>query len=249
MIAPHRIIAWRATILGGILCVVGCSPQESDPIANGRMEATQQGGQDAAKPVANGPTMKMDRELPPRPVPPVGVKDFVARSSRGDAMYPGHFPRAKLRAEEAEKAGAYVRAHPDRSSYLLLWELSDDFPAAYARIPDGTKAAILCDQLAKAETCNDWGTPKYDSMSAKVLLATGRAALPYLKPLLDNRNVLYDQDGRMHFGGENQYRVADFAYRYVSLILGLDPTLDPDPGPQYEKNKQLKQKLESMKAE
>jgi len=122
----------------------------------------------------------------------------------------------------------YVQKNKDYSAYYLLYVLSKHYPKAYSQLSGTDKAAVLCSALQHVVSLDDWSIliPKsvmHDGVCAKLLLEIGTDALPYLKPLLDDAN-----DAPL-FGSQSattsrafQYRRKDFAYRYVSLILGRE---------------------------
>jgi hypothetical protein len=144
------------------------------------------------------------------------------------------------------KAEQYIRSHPDHTSYLLLDEFREYFPEAYSRLSDDTKAAILCRCLAFVHTCNDWGTLEHDNEAGRALLETGRAALPYLRPLLDDRSRIHYEIFKAYTPSEKeQYRRCDFAYRYACLILGQQPIHDAKP---QERDKAIERLRSSLKA-
>jgi HEAT repeat protein len=92
----------------------------------------------------------------------------------------------------------------------------------------------LCDALARQVYLNDWGYldpgGSHDGEAAVALVELGESAL---EPLL---SVLKDERPAPLFGSEPatlsktyKYRRKDFAYRYISLIRGTEPSFDPDP--------------------
>jgi hypothetical protein len=139
-----------------------------------------------------------------------------------------HFSEA-----EVSRAQSYIVSHPDYSSYHLLLSLRSDFSAAYARIPNSTKLAILCDVFKRALTLNDWGDLSgngYEDKAALALLETGLEALPHITPLLDDRTpVSLSGSEERTISVQAKYRRCDYAYRYVCLILGISPKFDFDP--------------------
>ena len=99
-------------------------------------------------------------------------------------------------------------------------------------------------RLAHGRYSNDWGHLQYDSDIARALLQTGPAALPYLRPLLDDRSPFLAM-GSMEAtqSRADQYRRCDFAYRYICLILGSEPEFDRDPENRDKAIERLKAKL------
>jgi hypothetical protein len=161
------------------------------------------------------------------------VQELIDRSRQGLTLDEGGpFPTAS--AADGLAADEYIRSHNDHSSYHLLFCLKRNFPQRYGDLPESLKADILCDYLSHAKHFNDWGylAPKepYDGEAAQALLATGRTALPNLEHLLEDRR------SAPLFGSEEaslynlyQYRRADFAYRYICLLLHFPPAFARSP--------------------
>ena len=129
---------------------------------------------------------------------------------------------------------SYIVAHDDHTAYHLLFALRRHAPNAYRRLPNTTKARVLCDALAHQTYLNDWGYldpgGSHDGEAAQALLELGNDALQPLISLLDD-----SRPARL-FGSEEatiskmyDYRRKDFAYRYVSLLLGWQPAFEADP--------------------
>ncbi len=167
-----------------------------------------------------------------------GMKDGDERSSP-QTVSGGAFTKSKawgkspMSSEEVNDAAKYVQERPDFSSFHLLMALRDQAPGAYSAIPDATKARVLCDALAKETYLNDFGylhpSEPFDGEAARAILAVGRPCLPFLGNLLSNRQKapLFGSEGAT-MSEIYDYRRADFAYRYIVLILGLEPTFAPD---------------------
>ena len=166
------------------------------------------------------------------------LQQAVEDARDGMAFYSGSFVPGSplftgrsLSAEEVEAASSYIKEHPDISSYHLLMILRELSSSTYAGIPDATKAKVLCDALARLREFNDFGhlytdPVSLDGVAAKALLEIGEPALGCLRKLLLNK------DRVRHFGSDGaitssiyEYRRADFAYRYIMLILGRTPVL------------------------
>jgi hypothetical protein len=156
----------------------------------------------------------------------------------------------RLPAYERAAAESYVRRHPDRTSYLLLDELREYFPDAYARLPLDTRAAVLCDALKHHKCCNDWGILSTHDWAnheaARALVETGRAALPHLRPLLDDRSDFhYERFKAYSTSTAEHYRRCDFAHRYACQIMAVRPEYDPDPAVRDKAIEQLKRSLDA----
>jgi hypothetical protein len=160
------------------------------------------------------------------------VRNLVAESIKKEPF--GWSEKNPLLNGDVPEALAYITKHADYTSYHLLTALRKFYPAFYRSVPNEEKSAILCSALRTSTALNDWGqfTPStsVDGQSAKALLETGKVALKYLAPILD------DGSPAILFGSEEAtmsviyaYRRKDFAYRYASLILGNVPVFRADP--------------------
>ena len=180
---------------------------------------------------------------------------LVNRSARGEAFYwqTGQ-EQQPLSTRSAEAAEAHIRLYPDWTSYHVLLVLRQDHPSTYARIPLGTRAAVLCSALAIVRDMNDWGyldeSGSYEGDAGKALLEVGPAALSHLRPLLDDRNAAWLSGSKeATMSGIYQYRRADFAYNYACLILGWPRMFDRDPKERDKEIEQLKVRLDRWLAE
>jgi len=133
--------------------------------------------------------------------------------------------------EEARSISEYIRQHPDYTSYIGLLYLRAKNAEAYRSIDSPIKASVLASALANLKWLNDWGClypSPYDSDSAKELVGLGSAAVDPLIPLLSDKRRAYLGD----FGGSEwssnsnrfEFRICDYAYRYVGRIKNLEPT-------------------------
>jgi hypothetical protein len=111
-----------------------------------------------------------------------------------------------------------------------LFALKDRSEPAFASIPASVRARVLCSALSNLKYLNDWGhlavSPK-EGLAMTALAATGEAALPCLKPLLEDRRPA------PFFGSADatvatQYRRADFAYHAAARILSEKPLFAVD---------------------
>jgi len=161
-----------------------------------------------------------------------GVRGLVKASK---TKHPGEDTDAwatnPLRPGDIPEAMKYIKEHPDYSSYHLLMTLRKYFPIAYGQITSGQKAAILCSNLTTVIAMNDWGdlVPPWDDKAAKALLELGKDALGPLLPVLKNNTA-----ARLNGSDEAtdsivyHFRRKDYAYRYISLILGRRPEFSED---------------------
>ena len=139
-----------------------------------------------------------------------------------------------LSPKELAEADSYIQCHPDFTSYHLLLALRQQSPLAYGKVPDGVKAKILCQALSRLLCLNDFGylepSESYDDVAGRAIIELGAPALPRLVQLLKDKNEapLCGSQPATLFSAF-RYRRADFAYRYIMLILGRRPTFPVDP--------------------
>jgi hypothetical protein len=160
------------------------------------------------------------------------VEAFVLRASRDDLRSLS----GRLRSEHVEQGSRYIRCHRDHSSFHLLCALREEFPGAYASIPNRSKVRIVCSALRHARFSYDWGTmypPDQGSEGegGEQIVEMGRPALAFLLPILDDRtSVTAAATGGMEpLETTYRYRRADYAYRFICLILKRETLFDPDP--------------------
>jgi hypothetical protein len=157
--------------------------------------------------------------------------DLIAESTEGLSLMESKvLGREKLPDDEQKAAVDYILKHPDFTSYHLLFALKDRSEPAFDSIPASTRARVLCSALSNLKYLNDWGhlavSPK-EGLAMRALAATGDAALPCLKPLLEDRRPA------PFFGSADatvaaQYRRADFAYHAAARILNEKPVFAAD---------------------
>lgn len=121
-------------------------------------------------------------------------------------------------------------ARPDATSYHLLLSLRRNAPNAYEQIPPATRAAVLTDALRTLPNLNDFGHlgpgGGYDGPAAKPLIEIGEPAIEPLTALLsDERPAPLMGSEEATLSHDHGYRRSDFAFRYLSEILGRDPQL------------------------
>jgi len=179
------------------------------------------------------------------------LKRGVGQARSGQTFMESSLFDAKLSAEEVGVAKGYVMGHPDVSAYILLMALREHAPGAYAGVPDATKARALCDALASLTALNDFGhlesSESYDDMAGKALIEIGKPALKCLEALLSDKSRarLFGSKGAT-LSSSLQYRRADFAYRYIMLILGRQPAFPADPA---ERDKLIADLQEQLKSD
>lgn len=133
-----------------------------------------------------------------------------------------------------EVATESIRRSPDHRSYLVLLALKSSSPEQYQSLSPTTRASVFCGALANLRFLNDFGyldsSESYDGTSARALLATGDAAIPCLRSLLDDLReapLMGSEEATM--SSSYSYRRADFAYRYLSLLTGREPHFHASP--------------------
>ena len=129
---------------------------------------------------------------------------------------------------------AWLRANPSAEGVLALLALRREAPDAYATIPADTRARILAAAMRDRAALNDFGyideDGGYDREAGHALLELGDAAVEPLAEELDDTHP-----GQLEGSEEATLteiyglRRADFAYRFLTRILGAEPEFDPDP--------------------
>jgi hypothetical protein len=106
-------------------------------------------------------------------------------------------------------------------------------PTAYKEISAKVRASVLCSSLKEQESFDDWMPPHCATVdppavtdSEKALIECGVAAIPHLLPLLDDHTDASDSECEEE--PEYEYRRADYAFRYVSWILKIPYSFQPD---------------------
>jgi len=161
------------------------------------------------------------------------VDRLVSLSKSGNCMATDHVrSKARFTGRELSRALKYVEAHPDCTSYHLVFSLCEYHPREYSKIDPETRAAVLASAMVNLPM-NDWGildpVTTVDRDAAKLFLGLGSHALRQLLPILDNKSPA------PCFGSEigtdsyrEQHRRCDYAYRYGMLLLGQKPRFDRD---------------------
>ena len=163
------------------------------------------------------------------------IEDLVVEAARGlPAMKSETLAAAELTDADRDAAVAYAQAHPDHSAYLVLIALRRHDVEGYRTVPDATKAAILAGALGHLILLNDWGSldpaGSHDGEAAMALLEVGPPAISALLPLLrDDRSAPLFGSEPATLSTSYHYRRKDFAYRYICLLSGREPTFDADP--------------------
>jgi hypothetical protein len=196
----------------------------------------------------NDQDTRLDNITPTISERPHGVEDLVRDAALGKPL----FLAERLGAADLEQAKEYIAAHPDHTSSHLLYAIREHFPDTYATIPEMTKARILCSALARAELSFDWGTlyppdQGTEGVGGEAITELRRHALPFLVPILQDRHAVRAAAGSMTPLEETyQYRRADYAYRYICVILKQAFVFDPDPKARDRHIAELKKKLDAL---
>jgi hypothetical protein len=157
-------------------------------------------------------------------------------------------PNLKFDQHDIQVAKEKIMASSSYDTYHLLFALRRASAADYELIPKHHIAQILCSALEHMNYLNDWGyldiDESVDQEAALALLETGSIVVNCLRPILDNK-----QPAPL-FGTEEatlsaiyQYRRNDFAYRYISLILGKKPIFKKEPNERDREIEKLKNEL------
>jgi hypothetical protein len=146
------------------------------------------------------------------------------------------------------KALKYIIEHPDYQSYHLLLALRYTNPTAYKSIAAEVRAAVLCSTLKEQDCFDDWTppdcaelTPDYATDAEKALIEIGIPAIVYLLPLLDDHSAAVDSEYEEE--PEYEYRRADYVFRYISWILKLPYSFQPEPADRDKDIRALKKRL------
>jgi len=121
----------------------------------------------------------------------------------------------------------YMCSHPDSRSLLVLLTVRRRSPEIYATIPEKVKASILCSALTHMNFGDLFGDicgngPDSDNEAGEALRSTGRSALEFLVPMLNDHLLIGLTGSERWF--DNQYpRRCDYAYRFICLILDRKP--------------------------
>jgi len=179
-----------------------------------------------------------------------GMKERLVAASEAGQVLPEAEDYLNPQFDELEAADAarWIEANPGHSAFHLLMALGRGAPDVYAGIPPAVRAKVLAATLAEHRQLNDFGylapDGSYDGPAAYALVELGDAAIPALRPLLDDHSRAFvsgSEEATMAklYG----YRRADFALRYLQLILGEDTTFDKDPARRDEAIAALREKL------
>jgi hypothetical protein len=162
------------------------------------------------------------------------IAALISDSEAGLDLYASEtFRDQRLDDESARAARAEVEAKPDHTRFHVLMALLRDRPKEAEEISADARARVLTGALASVDYLNDFGwlSPEeaYDAPAAQALLATGQAALPHLRPLLeDNRPAPSRGSEAATMAGQLGYRRSDYAYRYAAILAREEPVFAAD---------------------
>ena len=128
----------------------------------------------------------------------------------------------------------WLRANPTADGILALLALRREAPEAYASIPADARARVLTAAMRDRAALNDFGyideEGGHDREAGRALLELGDAAVAPLAAELGDMNP-GQLEGSEEATLTETYglRRADFAYRYLARILGVEPAFDEDP--------------------
>jgi len=146
--------------------------------------------------------------------------------------YPS-FDDIRLTDKQLLFAKKYVEAHRNYRSYHLLFAIKNTSANVYDSISTEAKLMILVSTLTEQTNLNDWGyldtKNSFDGPPAQALLLLGKDAITALKPLLNDSTRVYLYGSETGTSSTKYaYRRKDFAFRYVSLLLGDTATFAND---------------------
>jgi hypothetical protein len=162
------------------------------------------------------------------PALPPNVAGLISESHHTVCLWKSRsFSSTVLTPSEVVTGVQYMLSHPDYSSYHLLFAIRRDARKVYDSIPPLVRARVLASALDKYCCYDDWGdldSPIDErSRASDVLLEVGPVAVPYLIPLL------YDKTEARISGSDSatvaamlQFRRCDYAYQFVSRLLGRE---------------------------
>jgi hypothetical protein len=159
--------------------------------------------------------------------------------------------KSPLADRDVPEALAYIRKHDDYSSFYVLLAVRKYYAASYRHVPNEVKSGILCSALKNMPLLNDFGELGRgaadvwadDADGALALRETGKEALKWLQPMLDDdRPAPLGGSDEAKASLDDKYRRKDYAYRFASLILGKTPAFQADP-------KKRDKDIEILKAE
>jgi hypothetical protein len=156
-----------------------------------------------------------------------------------------------LAGADLDRAIEAIRTEPFERTFHLLMAVRRDAPESADRIDAGWRAGILVEALVTVAALNDFGyldpSGSWDGPAAVALLQTGDQGAGVLRPVLTDRRPapLYGSE-MAALSHRYRYRRCDFAYRYLALLVGEDPTFDADLAGRERRIAELRRRLPDL---
>lgn len=164
------------------------------------------------------------------------MKKLLKASKKKEMLWGSALENVKPSRLEAAQFFEYVQKQADYKSYHLLFALRRHHPDLYQEIDPRLRASILCSTLKHTTCLNDWGDlglklGEYAELeAAQALLELGMAAIPFLVPILDDKSeACLEGSEEATLSADYEYRRADWACQFISVILGIQYQFSEDP--------------------
>ena len=222
-----RIRKGHAKVFGFAMLVLvvalACAPETGPPPEvsdlNSRIEASMARGKELEESFRAMSVADLATSL--RTESEAGAEPFNSRA----------YAEALRRGPEvvADLLGTIQTSEPDQMLALLAVRKLDE--QSYASLPAEQRVTILVEALRGSRFFNTWGLPHlYWEDAARALVAEGKAAVPALSALLeDKRMAPVWGDEEVMEARAYQYRVCDYAWAMLQEIRGLDEPIAKDP--------------------
>jgi hypothetical protein len=165
------------------------------------------------------------------------LSTLVAASKAGKRFSQVSIGESLQKTFVASDARRFIEGNPDFSAYHVLMYLRQRDAETWQLIPADTRARVLCSAMKHTIAYNDWGMlgPDIDQaynggIADKAILELRRDAIPHLRLLLDDKTIapiVGSEEATV--ADELQFRLCDYAYRYIMLILGRKPAFPDKP--------------------
>lgn len=154
---------------------------------------------------------------------PGNVARLIAESNKKNSVVDNRvFQHTHLSDEDVWVACSYIEQHRDFTAYHLLFALRYQAFDVYESIPRPIRASVICSALANLSDHTDWagihGNPFHNTRAVDALYETDPDCVPLLIPLLDDHRRTWQHDDPIITSW--QIRRCDYAYRYLSILLG-----------------------------
>lgn len=129
------------------------------------------------------------------------------------------FREAVRRRDGAEQIFQSIQSK-EQKEYFKLTALRQVSPELFKRLGCEVSSPVLAAALQKSVSFNAWGLPHlYWESSARAIIDCGPAAIPFLKPLLQDKRPAPVWGSEEALESEKyHYRVCDYAYALISEI-------------------------------